>query len=488
MKKRLALALAAAAALAVFTSAFAQDLSKPLPHSMTKSERDLVKNHFDRYLADRYKQFDTGQKKERKPEGTFWTPGEFERCEGVCFSWAGYSDLLTKLIVDASRQSRVFIGASPSYSSGLKDTLVKAGANGANIDVVPARLDSVWIRDFGPFCIWTAEKKREIIDCVYNRPRPNDDKFPQTIGDFLKIKVHPCKLILPGGNFQTDGHGVAVLTDVVFDPDEGGDPNMTIAQFETYMKEFFGMKKVILLKKMNRDGTGHVDMFSKLLDDRNIIIGEYATPADGAPGNYDILNENAKRMAGETNGLGEKFIVTRIPMPKYDGTSYSHTNSTIVNNLVLVPIYGKPSDQAALDIYKKLMPNHTIKGYDCADIIHANGAIHCITQLVMADPLTIPAASVRADYRGPKSFAVSFRIETKRKMNDDKVYVHVASDRNGPFVRVPASRVYNKYAAEVSGVDTSKTVYYFITAEALDGSRTKSPAGEGEYFTFTTSR
>jgi len=55
-------------------------------------------------------------------------------------------------------------------------------------------------------------------------------------------------------------------------------------------------------------------------------------------------------------------------------------------------------------------------------------------------------------------------------------------------VPVAASRVYNRYVAEISGVDTSRALYYFITAEALDGSQTKTPAGEGEYFTFTTNK
>ncbi len=455
--------------------------SKPLPHSMTKQEREYIKNNFDKYLEEKYRPF-TG-KPIRKPEGTFWTPGEFEKCEGICFSWAGYSDLLTKLIVDASKHARVFVGASYN-SATLKDTLVKAGANAENIEVIPSRLDSVWVRDFGPFVIHTEAKKREIIDCVYNRPRPNDDKFPQTIGDFLKIKVHPCKLILPGGNFQTDGHGVAILTDVVFDPSEGGDPNMTRADLEKYMKEFFGMKKVILLKKMKRDGTGHVDMFSKLLDDKNIILGEYATPSDGAENNYAILNENAQTMANETNGLGEKFIVTRIPMPKYTGTSFSYTNSVFTNNLVMVPIYGKPTDEQALEIYRKILPGHTVKGYDCNNIITANGAIHCVTQLVMADPIQIPAAAVKAEAINTRTLSISFKIDTKRRMNEGGASVYWSDSEKGPFIKAEAAKAYNTYTAKIDGADVKKPVFYFITAEALDGSNARLPLDAGEVMKF----
>jgi len=480
MKKTiLTMALGLSIGLAGFNTAIAGNL-KPLPHSLTEQERTYINS--GKYLEDKYAPFKN--KTFRKPEGNFWMPGEFEKCEGICFAWAGYGDLLTKLIVDSSKKAKVFIGASSYNSSSLKNNLVKAGANAENITILPTALDSVWIRDFGPFFVHTEAKKREIIDCIYNRPRPNDDKFPQTIGSHLNIKVHPCKLILPGGNFQTDGHGVAILTDVIFDPSEGGDASMTREQLEKYMSEYFGMKKVIILKKMKRDGTGHVDMFSKLLDDKNFIVGQYATPADGAPGNYEILAENVKILENETNGLGEKFTGTRIPMPKYDGTSYSHTNSVFVNDLVMVPIYGKSTDAQALEVYRKILPNHTVKGYDCADIIHANGAIHCITSLVMADPIQIKDGSVSSKAIGPNAFGVSFKVETKRKLNPEKVTLHYSDSKTGPFMQTTAVRAYDTYTATAAGIDMKNPVYYFITIEALDGSNARMPVENTEYLTF----
>ncbi|OQA77514.1 MAG: Peptidylarginine deiminase precursor [bacterium ADurb.Bin243] len=485
-KRLLAMALGVSVAFGGLTASpsIAADNAKPLPHSLTKEEKAVINS--GKYLEEKYRPF--LNKSLRKPEGSFWMPAEFEKCEGICFSWAGYGDLLTKLITDSSKHAKVFVGASSYGQSGLKERLVAAGANGENITIVPASLDSVWIRDFGPFFIHTEAKKREIVDCLYNRPRPNDDKFPATMGQLLNVKVHPCKLILPGGNFQTDGHGVAILTDVVFDPSEGGDPNMTKADLEKYMSDYFGIKKVILLKKMKRDGTGHVDMFSKLLDDRNFIVGYYATPADGAAGNYDILNENAKVLENETNGLGEKFIVTRIPMPKYDGTSYSHTNSVFVNNLVMVPVYGKPTDEEALNVYKKLLPNHTIKGYDCRNIITANGAIHCVTSLVMADPIQVKENSVSVRALGPESLAVNFKVETKRRLNPEKITVHYSDDAKGPFRQAAAERAYDTYTANIEGLDLRNPVYYFITIEAIDGSTARMPVESGTTLTFANGK
>ena len=51
-----------------------------------------------------------------------------------------------------------------------------------------------------------------------------------------------------------------------------------------WAKEFPGSITVCdaagVILDMNRDGTGHCDMFSKLLNDETIIVGQYATAAD----------------------------------------------------------------------------------------------------------------------------------------------------------------------------------------------------------------
>ncbi len=73
---------------------------------------------------------------------------------------------------------------------------------------------------------------------------------------------------------------------------------------------------------MKRDGTGHIDMFCKLLPGNTFIVGEYASPSDGASDNYEILNKNAEFLAGLKDLDGKPYKVVRIPMPKYTGTSF----------------------------------------------------------------------------------------------------------------------------------------------------------------------
>lgn len=317
------------------------------------------------------------------PKGKFIAPAEFEKCEGVCISWTGYNRLLTNIAKEVSVTDKVYIVTnSPEYVTSI---LEQNNCNMANVVFIRQRLNSVWMRDYGPWFIYTDSGKRGIIDLVYNRPRPLDDKFPKSLGDKFGWETFQCPLILPGGNLILDGRKTAIMTDVVFDPKQGGDPNLSEEQLRRYMKDYFSCDQVYIVPDMENDGTGHIDMFCKLLDDRNIIVGEYETPMDGYGNNYYILNDIAKKLSQMKNSNGENFIVHRIPMPTYKwGVSYTHTNSLIVNNTILVPIYGRGTDERALNVYRKLMPNHRVVGLDCNEIIGANGAIHCITKLVMA--------------------------------------------------------------------------------------------------------
>jgi len=367
--------------------------NKPLPASLTDKERKIIKE----YIRTRIK---TGRFSQGPvPDGTFFAPAEYDPAEAVMFGWAGYSYLLTKLIKEVTAYGdRVVVVCSSDYSKDrAKSQLKRAGVNMEKVSFIVAPLNSVWMRDYGPWFVLDNTGDRGVIDLIYNRPRPQDDRIPQYVAKNMKFKLYKPRLILPGGNLFVDGKGTAFMTDVVFDPSEGGDPSLTKEKLAKIFRDYFNCERVVILEKMKRDGTGHIDMFCKLLPDNIIIVGEYAKPSDGAADNYYILNRNAEKLAKLKDLTGKPYKVVRIPMPRYTGTSYTYTNSLIINKTVLVPIYGKLEDKKALEVYKKCLPGYRIIGVNCNDIIHANGAIHCITKLIMKPQLKVKKLNIVRD-------------------------------------------------------------------------------------------
>ena len=337
------------------------------------------------------------------PDSIVYTPAEFDSVTGVIFAWEAYPTLLTNLIKEVAEDDTAWVVVdNTSEQNSVSNTLSNANVNMDRVVFQVIETNSVWVRDYGPWWIIEPENSLAIIDLVYNRPRPLDDTYPESAAGYFGINYYGLGLIEAGGNMLLDGQGAVIVSNVIFDGSQGFDPNLTQDQLEQYFLDYFGVHKVIVTPHLINDGTGHIDMFVKLINDSTIIVGEYENQSAGYPGNYDICNQVASQLANETNGAGRPFNIVRMPMPSYNnGITYTYINSLIVNNKVLVPIYGLSTefanDDSVLALYETIMPGVEAVGFDCNQIIPANGAIHCIAMKVPALPETIACGNLMGD-------------------------------------------------------------------------------------------
>ena len=337
------------------------------------------------------------------PDSIIYAPAEFDSVAGLIFAWEAYSTLLTELIKEVAEDDTAWVVVdNTSEENSVSNTLSNANVNMDRVGFQVIATNSVWIRDYGPWWIIEPVNSRAIIDLVYNRPRPLDDTFPESAAGYFGINYYGLGLIEAGGNMLLDGQGAVIVSNVIFDGSQGFDPTLTQDQLEQYFLDYFGVHKVIVTPHLINDGTGHIDMFVKLINDSTVIVGEYENQSAGYPGNYDICNQVASQLANETNGAGRPFNVVRMPMPQFNnGITYTYINSLIVNNKVLVPIYGLSTefanDDSVLALYQTIMPGVEAVGFDCNQIIPANGAIHCIAMKVPALPETIACGNLMGD-------------------------------------------------------------------------------------------
>ena len=339
------------------------------------------------------------------PDSIVYTPAEFDSVTGVIFAWEAYPTLLTDLIKEVAEDDTAWVVVdNTSEQNSVSNTLSNANVNMDRVVFQVIETNSVWVRDYGPWWIIEPENSLAIIDLVYNRPRPLDDTYPESAAGYFGINYYGLGLIEAGGNMLLDGQGAVIVSNVIFDGSQGFDPTLTQEQLEQYFLDYFGVHKVIVTPHLINDGTGHIDMFVKLINDSTIIVGEYENQSAGYPGNYDICNQVASQLANETNGAGRPYNIVRMPMPPYNnGITYTYINSLIVNNKVLVPIYGFSTDtdfandDSVLALYETIMPGVDAVGFDCNQIISANGAIHCIAMKVPALPETIACGNLMGD-------------------------------------------------------------------------------------------
>jgi len=352
--------------------------SQSLPHNLSEEEKNrLDEIGINRTITD-------------PPDSILYAPAEFDSVAGILFAWEAYSTLLTGLIKEVAEHDTAWVVVDNSTEqTSVYNTLSNSNVNMDHVVFEVSPTNSVWIRDYGPWWIYEPGNRRGIIDLTYNRPRPQDDSFPELFAESFGVNYYGLDLVEAGGNMLLDGKGAVIVSDVIFDASQGFDPNLTEDQLSQYFLEYYGVHKVIIAPHLLNDGTGHIDMFVKIINDTTIIVGEYENQSAGYPGNYDICNQVANQLANEINGDGRPFNIIRMPMPPYsNGITYTYVNSLLVNNKVLVPIYGF-SDSYANDVdvlsqYEEIIPGSEAIGFDCNQIIAANGAIHCIAMKVPA--------------------------------------------------------------------------------------------------------
>lgn len=303
------------------------------------------------------------------------TPGEFEPQRGAFVGWVynSYNTVFREIIRECAAVGKVYLfPANTTERSNMQNYLTSNGIPLDSIVFMIYNKNSVWMRDYGPHFIRQQDRTEGIVDFIYNRPRPRDDSLPNFIGSQWSIPVYGSPLSHPGGNFMQDGIGTGFYSSLIYEENSGYTP----AQIANLMMQYNGLEQVIPLKRINIEYTGHIDLWTKILNDTLIMVGEYAA----GHANDTVLDNRADSLSRCKNREGFPYRVVRIPMPwSTSNAPPTYLNSFFFNNKILVPTWGLAEDTTALRIYRDVLPGYTVVGINCSSMSGSGGAIHCIT-------------------------------------------------------------------------------------------------------------
>jgi len=461
-------------------SSFQVFCQEPLPKGMTEAEKLIWDDYIKNYPTDK----GTSPPAE-KPR----TPAEWDEAQGVIITWASYTSNLREIVRYAKEVVTVYIVCSSP--SNVQSYLSQGGVNSENVEFIVADYNSVWVRDYGPQSIYLhGTNELAIADWVYNRPRPQDNLIPSVIASYLDLPIYqmtqnPNRLVATGGNFMTDGFGKGFSSNLILDENS----SLTEAQIDTIVKKYMGIEPYVKMTTLPYDGIHHIDMHMKLLDEETLLVGQYPTGiADGpqieANLNYILNNFQTP--------YGRPYRVVRIPMPPDESGHYpnqwsdylTYTNSIILNNLVLVPIYGLAQDDEALSIYQEAMPGYNIVGLNMRNVIPASGAIHCITKEIAAhDPIFISHAPIRDEVEYSfTSYAFEANISSASGIETASLYWSLDPSEGFNEVSMTLNED-EEYTASISYLPPESQVYYYISATNGNAKTITKPlvAPEGAY-------
>jgi agmatine/peptidylarginine deiminase len=269
-------------------------------------------------------------------------------------------------------------------------------------------VDDWWARDFGPNGIYYGSSDSVgFVDLKYYAGRDNDDKCPVYLSQALGYRNFTSKLNGEGGNLLSDGFGRIYFSDVI--TRENGSfgnqsPEWSAAQTLDSISNLFNDTALISLKMLNCDGgTGHIDLYVKLIDEQTLIVAKY--PDTVTANDKNIIEDNYQYLSTLRSAYNRPFRIYRIPDPTRDDGRYNVTcdslnfdartfiNGVTANKTFIYPAYSNDIDgnQAQTTqitaMYQKLMPGYKVVPVD-SRVITTNGgggAIHCITMQIPAE-------------------------------------------------------------------------------------------------------
>jgi agmatine deiminase len=258
--------------------------------------------------------------------------------------------------------------------------------------------NDVWLRDCAAIFV-TRGDEVAAIDWEFNGwgmkfDAALDNQIPDFVASYLGMKVFKTGIVMEGGSLEVNGAGVALTTRQCLHS-KYRNPNLSESDLEKALNDYLGIQKVLWLENgLEGDHTdGHIDTITRFIDENTIITSVCDDPSDA---NFQTMRDNLERLKSFTNLDGKPFQILELPLPKNrlehvgeiaqaqgllgERLPPTYANFYIANGVVIVPTYGDPNDQRALEILTPLFPDRQVIGLSSRAIINGGGSFHCVTQ------------------------------------------------------------------------------------------------------------
>jgi agmatine deiminase len=380
-------------------------------------------------------------------------PAEFEPMQGVLIRYPfGISYQVIKEM--AEDVNVVTIVADNSQKTYVETQYQSNGIDLSHCSFLIAATDSYWTRDYGPWFILNGDDEQGIVDFIYNRPRPNDDQIPTRYGNDQGIPVYAMDLTSAGGNYMTDGQGIAISTNLVWSEN----PGLTPEQINQMVSNYLGINTYHVVADVNDEYIKHIDCWGKYLSPDIILIRQVPT----SHSQYDEIEAAVDYFESQTSCYNTPYKVVRVYTPGNE----PYTNSLILNNKVFVPVTGSSWDDEAIASYQAALPGYEILGFTGS--WQSTDALHCRAMgITDRNMLYIEHIPLYGEINGDSG--VDIQVKIFAYSGEDLVSSNTCvywKEEGGGWNTIQLQPLGNyNYQATIPPQDNLTKVYYYIHAE-----------------------
>ena len=298
---------------------------------------------------------------------------------------------MTRALVNSEKVK--IIVYNQSEKKRVTGLLRNAGVSLTNVRFYIRQTDDTWIRDNGPIFVYDTSNQLKITDWDFNgwgfdTPYALDNTVPISVANNLGLpRIDLNSITLEGGAIETDGNGMFMATRSST-LQNGRNPNLTQAQFETALTTNLGVTKFIWLNGIfggQDDITDtHIDGFAKFAPNNKIV-----TMSNSSLSYWGLSSADINTLRAATNISNVPYTFVNLPLTANNvvttsgenlGFKGSYVNYYVANTTVLVPIYNDANDTSAMNAIGQLYPTRTVVGIDVRNLYKEGGMVHCVTQ------------------------------------------------------------------------------------------------------------
>ena len=336
-------------------------------------------------------------------------PAEWERHEATWLTWPhaeehwpGKFELVPAIWARMVRELETgedvhVLVADETVERRAREAMAAGGVRGERVRLHRVPNDFAWARDHGPIFVTDAPYgesggRRVVLDWGFNGwggkwPHERDDVVPRHVAAITGIPCAEGPMVLEGGSIDVNGLGALLTTEsCLLHPNRN--PSLSRETIEENLRRFLGVRKVLWLGDgiAGDDTDGHVDDLTRFVGPRTMLTVVEDDPADE---NHRPLAENLERLRAMTDQDGRPLEVVTVPMPApvvHEGQRLpaSYANFYVGNDVVLLPVFDDPADEAAVAALRRAFPGRRVAAIPSRDLVWGLGAFHCVTQQMPA--------------------------------------------------------------------------------------------------------
>ena len=231
----------------------------------------------------------------------------------------------------------------------------------------------IWCRDYMPIQTESGKFIQFKYDPSYLKGNKEWEASRSDVKEVCRvngIEAQFSDINLDGGNVLIcDGR--AILSNRIFSENSNWDKEKLVSELSKLLE-----CEIIIIPAENDDMTGHADGMVRFVN-RNTILGNKLADE------YKYWREGMEKVIEQ---YGLKYIDVPFFLPKDPKHPYSaigvYVNYLEVNNLIVLPVFGRDEDKQAVDVLRQAFPDRAIETIDYNDVAQEGGLLNCTTWVV----------------------------------------------------------------------------------------------------------